>query len=207
MSETQSQEPAAQGAAHNQKPKPAAKVAPQNPNVDMITYMPADGDPVRTVWNGIEFTAHIPVAVPKSKTILVPTKIRTPMKDEDGKPMLDDAGKQQFHDGVLQPDGTLQTRHVEKPIAMVELAKGNCRFSVNGAAPSATKLGKMRQPTNSDEYRGYALAWIASATDPAQMDARWANEKTLRETCGCTEQDEASLLPFFEARHDVAKAA
>jgi hypothetical protein len=190
------------------RPPNPPKAAEATPRFDMITYIPDNGDPVRTNWNGVEFMANIPVKVMRSQTVLVPTKIKTPMKDENGKPMLDDDGKQMYHEGVLQPDGTLQTRMVDKPVPMVELAKGNCRFSVNGATPAvAGRTGSIRMPTDADEYRGFAMAWIAAASDKAQMDARWQNEESLRGTCGCTNSDVAYLMPFFEARRLLAKAA
>lgn len=56
------------------KPKAAAVEAattaplPQGDGVS-VTYVPRDGDPVRVKWDGIEFTANVPVLVTKPHII------------------------------------------------------------------------------------------------------------------------------------------
>lgn len=144
---------------------------------DEITYIPCEGDPARTKWNGYEFKAHIPVNVPRSACVLVPMPI-----------------------DVIASDGTRTTRHIEKRIPMAELAKGNPTFSVNGETPAKRKMGTARVPTNSDEYRGYCISWVAASTEASAMDARWDAEADLREKCGCEDKDIAYVRPFFEAR-------
>jgi hypothetical protein len=161
--------------------------------IDEITYLPGPNDPSFTVWNGVKFPAHVPVKVKGSQTVEAPLPIRTKV---DGK----------WIDGIMQPDGTLQTRHVARRIPMVVLAKRNPFLSVNGAPPPQRKTGVARLPTDPDQYRGYATRWISEATDAATMDARWAGEQALREQCGCTESDEQWLRPFFDARHEQVKA-
>lgn len=152
--------------------------------VDEITYIPEDGDPVRTKWNGIEFKAYVPVKVSRRHTVQVLLRITQDM-----------------------PDGTVVTKAVEKRIPMVELARNNARFSVNGKAPAKKAEAKARVPASPDEYRGYAINWIAQSTGASAMDARWENEQLLREKCGCDDADIAYLRPFFEARHEECSAA
>jgi hypothetical protein len=103
---------------------------------------------------------------------------------------------------VTMPDGTIQTRHVEKKISMVELARGNPSFMVNGEKPAERQSGRIRTPETPDEYRGYAMRWIAGSTEASAMDARWTSEETLRNRCGVNDQDISYIRPFFEAKHD-----
>lgn len=156
----------------------------QKKDYDEITYIPGEGDPIRTKWNGFEFRAHLPVQVPHKATVLVPMPLE-----------------------MTAADGSRITRHVEKRVPMADLARGNPAFSVNGETPAKRRLGTARVPTNSDEYRGYCISWIAASTKPADMDARWEAEQELREVCGCDDNDIAYLRPFFEARHEQTKAA
>jgi hypothetical protein len=103
--------------------------------VDEITYIPEEGDPIRVHWNGIEFKAHMPTKVSRKHAYGVPMRTQHTLAD-----------------------GTIVTKHIEKRVTMVELAKGNPKFSVNGEAPAKKREGKSRVPTDSDEYRGYATA-------------------------------------------------
>jgi len=160
------------------------KDAKSNQPVDDITYIPGEGDPAKVKWNGLEFKAHIPIKVSRSHTVLVPLPVE-----------------------VTAPDGSRLTRHVEKRVPMVELAKNNPSFSVNGETPIARKMGTQRVPTNSDEDRGYCIAWIAASTAASAMNARWEAEAELRAKCGCDDRDIAYLMPFFHARLEETKAA
>jgi hypothetical protein len=153
---------------------------PQDRDYDEITYFPSDGDPIRTTWNGVKFNAHIPVKIARKHTVQVPERVETQLAD-----------------------GTIVSRTVEKRIPMVELALGNCRFGVNGNPPAAREEAKAKTPETPDEYRAYAMRWIASATEPGAMDARWVAEQTLRDKCGCDDADVRYLRPFFESRHEV----
>jgi hypothetical protein len=144
---------------------------------DEITYVPEDGDPVRVKWNGIEFKAHVPVKISRKHTVLSLIRKEREMSD-----------------------GQIVSRALEQRIPMVDLARGNCRFMVNGEAPAERKTGRVAAPENSDEYRGYAMRWIAASTEPSAMDARWVSEEMLREKCGCDDADLVYLRPFFEAR-------
>jgi hypothetical protein len=144
---------------------------------DEITYFPGEGDPVRTTWNGLTFAAHVPTKVSKKHTVLVPMPQTTQM-----------------------PDGTMQTRHIEKRIAMAELARNNPHFMVNGERAAMPDKHKVRVPESPDEYRGYAMRWIAGSTDASSMDVRWTAEQALRDRCGVNDSDIAYLRPFFEAK-------
>jgi hypothetical protein len=146
---------------------------------DEITYIPGEGDPVRTTWNGVKFAAHVPTRVSRKQTIvcLMPTFAN-------------------------MPDGTVQSRHVERRISMVELAKTNPSFMVNGKITEKAAAPSARVPQSPDEYRGYALRWIAASNESSAMDVRWKAEEQLRDRCGVNDQDIAYIMPFFEARHD-----
>jgi hypothetical protein len=177
------------------------------PNTDKIAYIPGDGDPHTTIWNGITFKAHIPVEVPRSKVVAVLMPIRTPVLDEFGKPQIDENGNKVMQNGILQPDGTLQTRHIEQRLPMVELAKTNPRFSVNGNKPIEVKAGTARLPQDANQYRGYSMNWMSHCTDLEQLEARWDGETALRQDCGVEQSDLAFLNPFMEMRKEQLKAA
>jgi hypothetical protein len=164
--------------------------------IDEITYIAGYGDPAFIkCYNtnpdnpngGINFHANVPVKVKGSQTIEQLLPIRTKV---DGK----------WIDGIMQPDGTLQTRHITRRVPIVVLAKRNPSFSVNGAPPFPRRKGESRLPTDPDQYRGHATRWIMACTDTDTLKARWAAEAGLRRACGCSEGDEAFLLPFFEMK-------
>jgi hypothetical protein len=150
---------------------------PKTKGTAELTYHPSDGDPVRVLWGGLEFKAYVPVAVPLTHSISVPLR------------------KEQ-----ALADGTVQSRNVETKVSLVDLARGNPSFSVDGVR-AERKVATAWVPTGNDEYRGYCIAWIAASTDATAMDMRWEAEADLRETCGVDEKDLAYLRPFFEARH------
>jgi hypothetical protein len=166
------------------KPIEKAKEAIPSAEVDEITYIPSEGAPSRTEWNGIKFIAGVPVKVSRKHTVLVPLPVET-----------------------TAADGTIQTRHLEKRLPMVELAKNNPDFSVNGEPPAARKDGVVRLPSNPDEYRGYAINWIARSTAAGAMRQRWEAEAPLRDKCGCDDNDIAYLMPFYEARIEQTSEA
>lgn len=58
-------------------------------------------------------------------------------------------------------------------------------------------------PTNPEKYAAYALAWIAATTDALRVDARWNEERKLRNDCGLTSEDRKPLEEARDAR--VAK--
>jgi hypothetical protein len=172
---------------HTQRANPqqgASKGAVQQEKLSSaVTYLPTDGDPIKVVWNGIEFRANVPVDLPHGKTILVP------MRKE-----------------YNTPEGDLRAKSVETRISMVELARGNPSFSVDGVQ-AERKIGTARLPTDNDQYRGYAMHWIRDATTLSALNMRWDSEAALRERCGCDDKDVNWLRPFLEARRDEVKQA
>ena len=148
-----------------------------------VTYIPGDGDPHRVTWGGLEFKAYVPTKVGVTHAISVPLR----------------------KEHVLA-DGTVQSRNVETRVSLVELARGNPSFAVDGVR-TERKVGTARVPSSNDEYRGYAIAWIAASTAAQPMDTRWDAEADLRGNCGVDDKDIAYLRPFFEARRDQVKAA
>jgi hypothetical protein len=159
---------------------PAADAATPAKDYAEITYVPLNRDDPHTVtWAGIEFRAHLPRRVSLKATYLVPTRVEHVMAD-----------------------GTVTTKHVEKPQSLIELARSNPSFTVDGVG-SKQKAGTARTPQDAKEYRGYCTRWIAASTDPAEMDTRWAAEEALRDHCGCDGMDVEYLRPFFEAQKDV----
>lgn len=76
-----------------------------------VTYRPIHAtDPNSVKWNGVRFHANEPVALdPKRHVIIVPLKQEMP-----------------------QADGTVQTRTKDTEVSMVELAKANPSFEVEG---------------------------------------------------------------------------
>ena len=150
-----------------------------------VTYIPGDGDPPKVrAYGYIEFRANVPVTIPLDKTISAPMRVEH-----------------------YEADGTLKSRGVEKKVSIVELARGNPIFSVDGVQ-AQRKAAMQRLPTDSDQYRGYALAWIRQSNTRTQLDQRWEGEAELRERCGLADKDIAYLSPFLEARRDqVTEAA
>ena len=149
----------------------------------MVAYIPGDGDPNKVVWNGVEFRANVAIELPSTKTV------RVSVRKE-----------------YQTPEGDLRSRSVDQFIPMIELAKGNPSFSVDGVQ-SARRMGSARLPVDNDQYRGYALAWIRDATSLSQLTQRWDAEESLRDRCGCDTKDIQWLRPFLEARREEVREA
>ncbi len=147
-----------------------------------VTYIPGDGDPIRTVWNGVVFEANIPVELTDKNTII----------------------NDQVH-RVDMPDGSYRTVTRQHRLSMIELAKHNPSFQVEGEPIPERKPGRPRIPKSPDEYRSFAQEWIARASDPKQMDARWDKEEELRTTIGVGDEDVSYLRPFFHAKQSALK--
>lgn len=145
-----------------------------------LTYVPLNRDDPHTVeWHGIKFLAFVPVKVSLKHTYLVPTRRENTLLD-----------------------GTVVTKHVEAPISLVELARGNPSFLVDGVQ-CEKKEGRARTPETAPEYRGYCIRWIAESLEPRDMDARWDAESQLRQKCQVEAADIAYLRPFFDAQKEV----
>jgi hypothetical protein len=156
---------------------PVASPRQTDREIDEITYLPEDGDPVRVKWNGTEFKAHVPVKISRKHTVLVPIRQEREL-----------------------PDGNIVSRAIERRVPMVELAMGNCRFMVNGIPPQQRNKATIITPETSEDYRGHALKWIMASSSTSVMDARWAAEEALRNKCGCDDKDIAYVRRIFEAR-------
>ena len=151
-----------------------------------VTYIPRDPtDPAMMLWNGVKFTANVPVELdPKLHGYKVPLP----------KKMLDPA------------TGRTLTEHVETWVSMIDQAKGNPSFQVEGEAPvAARKPGRPRTPRTSEDYRSHAQAWIAAADNHEELEERWTEEEALRERCEVGDDDLSYLRPFFEAKHHELK--
>jgi hypothetical protein len=149
-----------------------------------ITYIDEDGPSKTTCW-GIDFKLNVPVQVPLSRTVESLTR-----KETQG------------------PEGEIRSRGVAGRISVVELARGNPGFMVDGVRVER-KLGSQRLPTDADQYRGYAIGWIRETNTLRQLEQRWEGEEYLRgpECCSLEAKDLNYLLPFLEARRDQLKAA
>jgi len=213
-------------------PNSAKPAAPAG--TDMICYIPGDNDPVNTavggevvtdregvskIRGGVEFKANVPILVPRSRKIKQLLPIKSPMRDENGKQMYEtdeETGKQildkwnkpipRYHAGFMMPDGTMQTRHQEVEVSLVDVLRNNVRFGINGAPPAMEKKGIQKRPETVAEYRAWMIAWAMKAhgSDKAAMTARWNIEEDLRADCGLTDGEIANLFSFFESCRDLA---
>lgn len=158
--------------------KPADLLKSGDKSTAEVTYIPGEGDPIKTVWNGIEFRANVPVTVPLSTTVESLLRKET-------------AG----------PEGEIRSRAVPGRISMVELARGNSSFSVDGVR-SERQFGTQSLPFDADQYRGHALRWMTESNTLRQLNQRWEGEAALREKCGVEAKDENYLRPFLDMRRD-----
>jgi hypothetical protein len=156
-------------------------VAPEREFAE-ITYIDEDGPSKTTCW-GIDFKLNVPVQVPLSKTVESLMRKETP-----------------------GPEGEIRSRGVAGRISVIDLARGNPGFMVDGVR-AERRFGSQRLPTDADQYRGYALGWIRESNTLRQLEQRWAGEENLREKCGCEQKDENYLRPFLDARRDQLKEA
>jgi len=145
-----------------------------------IVYVDEDGPSKTKCW-GIDFKLNVPVQVPLSATVECLTR-----KESVG------------------PEGEIRSRGVPGRISVVELARGNSGFMVDGVR-AERRLGSQRLPTDADQYRGYAMGWIRETNTPRQLEQRWEGEANLREKCGCEQKDENYLRPFLDAKRDQLK--
>jgi len=148
-----------------------------------VTYTPHDPtDPHMNIWNGIKFPANVPIELdPKNRahgySVPLPTKKTDPVT---GREMLE---------------------YKETWVSMIELAKTNPSFQVEGEAPAlARKPGRPRTPRTSEDYRSHAQAWISASDDFEEMIQRWEDEEPLRERCEVGDDDKSYLRPFFDAK-------
>jgi hypothetical protein len=158
----------------------AARAAEPVKTFAMLTYIPSEGDLPYVDWAGLRFHAHIPLKVPLTQGIHVP--IRKEIVDEK--------------------TGQVFSQMIDMKLSIVELAKGNCRFAVDGVMPK-NDLFSVKMPTDSDEYRGFALKWIAQSVTPEQVqqiELRWQAEEGLRDTCNVEIKDLAYLQAVVDGK-------
>lgn len=142
-----------------------------------VTYTPLDeGDPVVVTWNGIKFQANVPIELSPSQTVLQ-TII---LKDED-------------------PDGIIRSKPVDKKVSMIELAKLNPHFRVEGFTQA--KRTDPSSPRTPEEYKAYAVRWINTSTQHNEMDRRWTAERGMREALGCGEDLLEEISSLFERKY------
>lgn len=148
-----------------------------------VTYIPRDPtDPAVMIWNEVKFLANVPVELdPKNRQHGYPVPLPTPKIDPvTGREMLE---------------------YKETWVSMIELAKTNPSFQVEGEAMAvARKPGRPRTPRTSEDYRAHAQAWIAASDDFEEMIQRWEDEEPLRERCEVGDDDKSYLRPFFDAK-------
>lgn len=95
--------------------------------------------------------------------------------------------------------------HQEKdraPIPLVELARTNGHFSVDGEPPPKKSN---KPPQTSDEYRRWAINWIALADDFDHLAMRWDEEERLRHMCGIGQDDMDMLLSVYSPKLERLK--
>lgn len=88
------------------------------------------------------------------------------------------------------------TFHANKPTPvnadvhgkMIEQARGNPWFEVAGQDKPKTPSAA-NSPTNSEEYRSYAIGWFKTVDSSKAMKARWAAEEEMRNELGVGTDD------------------
>ena len=152
-----------------------------------VTYVPPNepGYPASTVWNDITFHANVPVDL-------------DPANREHGYmvPVVEA--------WIDPPTQQRRTKAVEKWVSMIELAKTNPHFQVEGeVVPAAARRspGRHKPPKTADEYRDHAIGWITAADDHDKLAERWNDEEALRERCGIGDEDIGYLRLIFDAKH------
>jgi hypothetical protein len=147
-----------------------------------VTYSPPNepGAPASLIWNDITFQANVPVELDpdnRAHGYLVPVVNRW------------------FDPATQEP----RTKATEKWMSMIDIARTNKSFIVEGEPIQRRSPGRPRAPKTSDEYRDHARTWISAAEDVADLE-RWNEEQALREKCGVGDDDLAFLRPFFDAK-------
>jgi hypothetical protein len=178
-----------------QKPRPPAP-PPSRPKDEQkaefkVTYRPGPQDMAVTIWNGIRFEAGRPVTLSyKNKRHYI---------EVDLPKQIDTA------------DGSYVTRSVASRISMIDRARENWCFEVEGTPRAIKPIANGRKPQTAEEYRSWAQTWIALAgtkvdgddfeiQTPREMLERWDDESAMRERLGVGEEDVGFLKPFFDMK-------
>jgi hypothetical protein len=90
------------------------------------------------------------------------------------------------------------------------VAEGEVAKAKNGGEkPKAEKRGKYKpkEPTNAMEWAEWAVLWIKEGTDIGAMRKRWAQERTMRNSCGVTGEQRGPVEKYLEDRCTEIDAA
>jgi hypothetical protein len=163
---------------------------PPTGQLDEFTYIPGPEGPVHTTvgahgflpdgtpQGGYKFLAHIPQKLPR-RTTVVNTLVRQERE---------------------LPDGQIVSRSIEKRVPLYEILRDNPHFMINGQPPRARQAASARLPSDPDQYRGYAIAWMRDENDPNTIKTRWDGEQKLREMIGVAASDLPTIVSFMEGR-------
>jgi hypothetical protein len=165
---------------------PPRKVKEPPRDYDEITYIPLEeGDKLHVTvganpdkpGSGVHFTANVPTRVPRSATMMQLLVEKFEMKD-----------------------GSIGSQGREKRVPIAKVLEGNPYFSINGAPPPRKPRIAERLPNDPNQYRSYAIGWIARAAGAHDLELRWKGEQGMRERCGVQDDDLSYISPFYEAR-------
>lgn len=76
---------------------------------------------------------------------------------------------------------------VPNPHSMIELAKGNPWFEVEGHDKKA--LPDPGEPKTPEAYKAYAVNWFKTARTATDFESRWDDEEGMRERAGVGSDD------------------
>jgi hypothetical protein len=123
-----------------------------------VTYIPLnDHDPHTMLWNGVKFHARVPVVLDPSRHFVI-----APLPKEH-----------------VLPDGTVQTRHSDGKVSMIELAKANPSFQVEGFPRAKVKTSKRVVPPPGKEWDESNDAELVS--DVEWKTGNWTSEQETAE--------------------------
>lgn len=71
---------------------------------------------------------------------------------------------------------------------MIELAKGNPHFEVEGHVKAPIERRAIT-PTTSEKYRAHAVKWFREAKTATEFQERWVAEASMREQAGVGDDD------------------
>ena len=150
-----------------------------------ITYVPGPDDRVETIAYGRKWKANVPVEIADTAGYAIMESVRSE-----------------------RPDGTVVLTTRERKVTILEMARGNPSFQIEGETKAAVKTPSPREMSTPGEYRAYAQHWFRDETSAGAFKERWADEEELREQCGMTHDDVRFLEPFMNARlHELTQAA
>lgn len=154
---------------------------PKNLNgFNTIEYRPAKDSPAFTRVNGQTFTANRPVRLRRNDKMV----------------------EQLIPEETQMPDGTIVTKGKTRRVPLADVLANNPEFSIDGKAPPSYKkayAGKL--PTTAEQYRNYAIGWMADETSAITLEKRWDAEGALRSSVGMDDKAVSEIRPFYLAMH------